>query len=103
MVKTIRVTESEDYKNKEYEYEVREVDAWAGEEEGTWEWNNSYLVGTMTTRYDDDIAEALYDYLKDKGIEFYDGKTKCESWDGDVYEIMDAETDEPLFAAIPRF
>jgi hypothetical protein len=88
-------------------YEVREIDAWAEyddpedpEETPSWVWNTSYNIGTFTTA--GDPARALRRYLKDHhGVTFYRGRTVTE-YDGDVYEIVDRATRQPLFAAIPQ-
>lgn len=87
-------------------YEVREIDALAEyddpddpDEVPAWIWNDSYHLGTFTTT--SDPARALRRYLKTRhGITFYRGCTVTE-YDGDVYEICDRATHEPLFAAIP--
>lgn len=88
-------------------YEVREIDALAEyddpddpEETPAWIWNTSYRLGEFTTA--GDPARALRRYLKQHhGITFYRGRTVTE-YDGDVYEICDRATREPLFAAIPK-
>lgn len=88
-------------------YEVRQIDAWAEyddpddpNEVPAWIWNDSYLLGTFAT-YSQDIPRALRRYLKQHhGITFYKGRTVTE-YDGDIYEITDRATREPLFAAIP--
>lgn len=85
-------------------YEVREIDAWAEyddpDEAPVWVWNTSYNLGTFTTA--GNPARALRRYLKDHhGVTFYRGRTVTE-YDGDVYEIQDRATRQPLFAAIPK-
>lgn len=80
-------------------FEVREIDALAYDD--GWVWNTSYSLGSFCT-YSDDIPRALRRYLKQHhGITFYKGRTVTE-YDGDVYEICDRATHEPLFAAIPQ-
>lgn len=78
-------------------YEVREIDAWMYDD--SWTWNTSYLVGTFTTAAQD-TARAFRHYLKTQGVTFNRGTTRTE-YDGDVYEIVDRKTGEPLYAAIP--
>ena len=79
-------------------YEVREIDAWHDGE--GWTYNTSYPLGTFTTT--GDPARALRRYLKTHhGVTFYKGRTATE-YDGDVYEIVDRATRQPLFAAIPQ-
>lgn len=95
------------YRPASHAYEVREIDAWAEyddpddpEETPAWIWNTSYRLGEFTTA--GDPARALRRYLKQHhGITFYRGRTVTE-YDGDVYEICDRATHEPLFAAIPQ-
>lgn len=89
-------------------YEVREIDAWAEyddpddpEETPAWVWNTSYRLGSFCT-YSQDIPRALRRYLKTHhGVTFYKGRTVTE-YDGDMYEIVDRKTGEPLFCAIPE-
>lgn len=95
------------YRPASHTYEIREVDALAEyddpddpEEEPAWIWNTSYRLGEFTTA--GDPARALRHYLKQHhGITFYRGRTVTE-YDGDVYEIVDRKTGDPLFAAIPQ-
>lgn len=78
-------------------YEVRQIDAWMYDD--NWTCNDSWNLGTFTTT--GDPAQALRRYLKrHHNITFYRGRTRTE-YDGDVYEIVDRKTGEPLFAAIP--
>lgn len=88
-----------------YTYEIREVDALPEyddpddpEEAPAWIWNTSYHLGSFTTT--GDPARAFRRALNRLGVTFYKGKTVTE-YDGDVYEIVDRKTREPLFAAIP--
>lgn len=79
-------------------YEVREIDAYLYDD--TWTYNTTYHLGTFTTA--GDPARALRRYLKTHhGVTFYRGRTVTE-YDGDVYEIIDRATRQPLFAAIPQ-
>lgn len=88
---------------KEYiKFELRSIDAWR-DTEGVWMWNESYRLedgivfeeSELTTRK---ILKALraWKYLsqKSKGM-----VTVC--YDGDIYEIQDKNTHEPLLALIP--
>lgn len=77
-------------------YEVRQVDAWHDGE--GWTYNATYHIGEFTTT--GDPARAFRAALKRLGITFHRGRTATE-YDGDVYEIVDRATREPLFAAIP--
>ena len=80
-------------------YEVREIDAWHDGE--GWTYNDSWNIGSFCT-YSQDIPRAFRRYLKEHhGVTFYRGRTVTE-YDGDVYEIVDRATRQPLFAAIPQ-
>lgn len=78
-------------------YELRQVDALA-DPDGGWTYNESWNLGTFTTA--GDVPRAMRRALARLGITFYRGRTATE-YDGDVYEIVDRATREPLFAAIP--
>lgn len=78
-------------------YEIRQIEAWNGPE--GWTWNQSWKIGTMTTGAKN-VRRAFTAWLRRKGITFKVNKTRIE-YDGDVYEIQDRKTGEPLFAALP--
>ncbi|MEE1209017.1 MAG: hypothetical protein U0K60_03165 [Parafannyhessea umbonata] len=79
-------------------YEVREIDAYLYDD--SWTYNETWHLGTFTTT--GDPARAFRRYLKTHhGVTFYKGRTVTE-YDGDVYEIIDRKTAEPLFVAIPQ-
>jgi len=78
-------------------YEIRQVDAWMYDD--SWTYNTSYHLGTFTTA--GDPARAFRRALAKLGITFYRGRTATE-YDGDVFEIVDRATREPLFCAIPQ-
>lgn len=78
-------------------YEIRQVDAWHDGE--SWTYNESLYIGSFTTA--GDVPRAFRRALAKLGITFYRGRTATE-YDGDVYEIVDRATREPLFAAIPE-
>lgn len=80
-------------------YEIREVDAWNDPESG-WTYNTTYRLGSFTTAAQDE-RRAFYRALARMGIRFYRGRVRAE-YDGDVYEIIDRKTAEPLFVAIPQ-
>lgn len=77
-------------------YELRQVDAWA-DPDGGWTYNTTYHLGEFTTA--GDVPRAMRRALARLGVTFYRGRTVTE-YDGDVYEIVDRATREPLFAAI---
>ena len=78
-------------------YEVREIDA-LRDDDG-WIWNTSYHIGEFTTRAKNE-KRAFCAYLKKRGVVFKVNRTLID-FDGDVYEIVDRKTGEPLYAAIP--
>ena len=81
-------------------FEIREIDAWADPECG-WTWNTSYYLGTLNTKAQN-VKRAFVHYLKrTRGIVFRRGRTiVADETGGDVLEIRDRRTGEPLFAAI---
>ena len=79
-------------------YEIRQVDAvWYDD---GWMWNESWELGHFTTNAKDE-GRAFRSALRRLGIRFLRGRTVTE-YDGDVYEVVDRKTGEPLFAAIPE-
>lgn len=94
------------YHPTSHAYEIREVDALAEyddpddpEEVPAWIWNTSYRLGEFTTA--GDVPRAFRRALAKMGVTFYRGRTVTE-YTGDVYEIVDRKTREPLFVAIPK-
>lgn len=89
-------------------YEIRQIDAWMEpaddpddpDEMPAWTYNETWNLGTFTTT--GDPARAFRRALARLGITFHRGRTRTE-YDGDVYEIVDRATGEPLFAAVPRY
>lgn len=79
-------------------YEVRQVDAWMYDD--SWTYNTTYRIGAFAT-FAEDIPRAIRYYLKSQGVTFAPHATRTE-YDGDVYEITDRKTGEPLFVAIPE-
>lgn len=78
-------------------YEIRQIDAWHDGE--GWTYNESWHLTSFTTT--GDPARAFRRALACLGITFYRGRTATE-YDGDVFEIVDRATREPLFCAIPQ-
>lgn len=85
------------YRPTSHTYEIREVDALAYDD--GWTYNTTYRLGEFTTA--GDVPRAFRRALAKMGIQFYKGRTVTE-YDGDVYEIVDRATHEPLFAAIQK-
>ena len=84
-------------KNATTAFEIRQVDAWSYDD--GWTYNETWHLGEFTTA--GDVPRAFRRALAKMGIQFYRGRTVTE-YDGDVYEICDRATHEPLFAAIPQ-
>ena len=87
--------------DKKYRFEVREVEAWA-EPEGGWTWNNSFHIGEFETSAETNhgIKTAFRRYLRKKyGIIFRPYLTIIEDT-GDIMELQDRKTKEPLFSAL---
>ena len=84
--------------NKKYTFEIRQIDAYMYDDD--WTWNTSYLVGTMTTSAKNE-KRAFIRFLNRQGIHFIKNRTIIESEDGgNILEVLDRKTKEPLFAAI---
>lgn len=79
-------------------FEIRQIDAW-NDGDG-WTYNETYRLGSFTTAAQDE-RRAFYRALARMGIRFYRGKVRAE-YDGDICEIIDRKTAEPLFVAIPQ-
>lgn len=84
---------------KKYSFDVREIDAWNSPE--GWTWNESYHIGNMETAAKDE-KKALAAFLARHGIKFRKNRTRIID-DGEIIEIQDRKTREPLYAAIPNF
>lgn len=88
-------------KKEYFKFELRSIDAWRYD--GLWEWNASYKLEdgfyiaehALNTRSLLQILRQA-DYLSNAS------KGKLTIWtDGDVYEIQNRKTGEPLLALIP--
>lgn len=87
-----------------YQYEVRQIDAWLGPD-GDWYWNDTYHLGILTTAAGtkQGLEKALTKFLINHAhITLNSCGVRCY-YDGDILEIHDRHTDEPLFAMIPLF
>ena len=83
-----------------YGFEIRQIDAWM-DPDGAWTWNESYCIALFSTRANDE-KRAFLNALHHNGIVCKRGKCVVV-YDGDIYELRDRKTGEPLFAAIPLF
>ena len=85
---------------KKYSYEIRKIDAWGNSEEG-WTWNNSIHISDLETR-SEDHKRAFVSKLRKLGVDVNLERLAVE-YDGDVYELCNKETGEPLYAAVPNW
>lgn len=79
-------------------YEIRQVDALLYEE-NDWIYNTTYHIGKFKTAAKD-VKRSFLRALHKLGIKCNRGKCRV-IYDGDVYEVQDRKTLEPLFVAIP--
>ena len=81
------------------EWEIREVEAWGNKEDG-YEWNTSYHICGYVSNAKNE-RRAFVRQLNKRGIYFKRNRTVIVD-SGDILEICDRATLEPLYAAIPR-
>lgn len=79
-------------------YEIRQIDA-LPYDENDWIYNTTYYIGKFKTTAKD-TKRAFLHALHKLGIKCNRGKCRVV-YDGDVYEVQDRKTLEPLFLAIP--
>lgn len=87
-----------------HSYEVKQIDAWMGPDEG-WYWNDVYELGILNTAAGtkQGLKKALIMFLINHAGILLNSRKISYYYDGDVLEIHDRFTDEPLFAMIPLF
>lgn len=87
-----------------YSYEVKQIDAWAGPD-NEWYWNDIYNLGVLSTTAGtkQGLKKALTMFLINHAGVLLDRRKIRWEYDGDILEIHDRFTDEPLFAMIPLF
>ena len=80
-------------------YQVLSIDAWAGSEAGSWEWNNWHDIGRieLTARELDNPIEAMIEagFLKETARELAGVDD-----DGHNVVIINKETLEPVYAIV---
>ena len=81
-------------------FEIREIDAWMDCD--GWTWNSSYHIGEFTTNAKNEKRAFTNALARIAGIRFKLNRTIIYD-DGDIIEIQDRKTHEPLFAAIPIY
>ena len=79
-------------------YEIRQIDAYLYDD--CWTYNETYRLGSFCTA-SADVPRAFRRALASMGIRCQPHATRTE-YDGDVYEIVDRKTGQPLFVAIPE-
>ena len=77
-----------------HDYELRMIDAWRYDDR--WVWNDSFRVRDVSILEGSEEAELLSYIAPEERAEVY---VAC---DGDVYELRERETDEPIMALVPE-
>lgn len=87
-----------------YSYEVKQIEAWLGPDD-EWYWNDVYNLGILTTTAgtEQGLKKALRTFLINHAHILLNSSNIRYYYDGDILEIHDRLTDEPLFAMIPLF
>ena len=79
-------------------FEIRQVDAYE-EEDLCWRWNESIRLSDFTVASTTSLPRKFVRELNKLGIHFAPNRTLiCD--DGDLLEIVDRKTKQPLFAAL---
>ena len=78
-------------------FEIRQIDAWYDGE--AWTYNESFRIGEFSTRAEN-VKRAFCRALHGLGVAFRRGCVVVVD-DGELLEIQDRKSGEPLFAAIP--
>lgn len=79
-------------------FEIRQVDS-NREENDSWTWNTSYRLSDFTVADTTNIPRKFIRELKKLVITFKPGRTLIYDH-GDLLEVVDRKTKEPLFAAL---
>ena len=78
-------------------FEIRQIDAWCDGE--AWTYNESFRIGEFSTRAEN-VKRAFYRALHGLGVVFYRVRVIVVD-DGELLEIQDRKSGEPLFVAVP--
>lgn len=78
-------------------FEIRQIDAWFDGE--AWTYNESFRIGEFSTKAEN-VKRAFCRALHGLGVVFYRGRVVVVD-DGDLLEIQNRKSGEPLFVAIP--
>ena len=77
-----------------HDYELRVINAWKYDD--VWVWNNSFRVRDVSILEGSEEAELLSYIAPEERAEVY---VAC---DGDVFELRERKTDEPIMALVPE-
>ena len=77
-----------------HDYELRVIDAWRYDDR--WIWNISFRVRDVSILEGSEEAELLSYIAPEERAEVY---VAC---DGDVFELRERKTDEPIMALVPE-
>ena len=78
-------------------FEIRQIDAW-NDGDG-WTYNASFHIGVFTIKANDE-KRAFLNALHRHGVVCKRGFCRVD-FDGEIYELVNRKTGEPLYAAIP--
>ena len=78
-------------------YEIRQIDAWFDGE--MWTYNESFRIGEFSTKAEN-VKRAFCRALHSLGVVFYRGHVAVVD-EGDLLEVQNRKSGEPLFVAIP--
>ena len=78
-------------------FEIRQIDAWPDGE--AWTYNESFRIGEFSTKAKN-VKRAFCRALHGLGVVFYRGCVVVVD-EGDLLEIQNRKSGEPLFVAIP--
>ena len=78
-------------------FEIRQIDAWFDGE--SWIYNESFPIGEFSTKAEN-VKRAFCCALHGLGVVFYRGRVVVVD-EGDLLEVQNRKSGEPLFVAIP--
>ncbi len=84
---------------KKCHFEIRQIEDWDDPESG-WIWNTSYHLGEFAVLDSANEKRAFLNALHKLGITLARGAYVVVC-DGNIYEVQDRKTGEPILAAIP--
>lgn len=76
-------------------YSIMQVEAWAGDEEGSWNYNNVWNIGSVAVKETDDLKIIFQNWLDENvGINWDVWEIRDDGYD---VEVVNRETSEPIF------